>query len=229
MIDVEPGTIVLFADLGCPWAHLAVHRMHATRSKLGLDDTIVFDVRAFPLEVFNSQPTPKLTLEAEVSVVGTLDPSAGWQIWQGRDHEYPVTMLPPMEAVEAAKEQGPRASEELDRALRAAFFGESRTISMRHVIEEVAEACLHVETSKLMAAFDDGRAREAVMQQARRADGDEVKGSPHLFLADGTNLHNPGIDMHWEGEHGKGFPVVERDHSAIYEDLLRRAAGSDGG
>lgn len=220
---------MVFADLGCPWAHLAVYRMHVARSRQGLDEAIRFDVRAFPLELFNSQPTPKLILEAEVAVVGALDPAAGWQMWQGPDYTYPVTMLPPMEAVEAAKEQGLRAGEELDRALRVAFFGESRTISMRHVIEEVAEACVHVEASEVMAALDDGRARAALMRHARRSDDDSVKGSPHLFLADGTDAHNPGIQMHWEGEHGKGFPVVDRDEPTVYEDLLRQAAASDGG
>ena len=220
---------MVFADLACPWAHLAVYRMHVARSKLGLDDAVRFDVRAFPLELLNAQPTPKLILEAEVAVVGGLDPGAGWQMWQGPDHAYPVTMLPPMEAVEAAKEQGLRASEELDRALRVAFFGESRTISMRHVIEDVAGSCVHVEASKLMTSLDDGRAREALMRDARRSTEDEVKGSPHLFLPDGSDVHNPGIHMHWEGEHGKGFPVIDGDDPTIYEDLLRRAAGPDGG
>ena len=222
---MEDGSIVVFADLGCPWAHLAIHRLHETRAKLGLDDAVRFDVRAFPLELFNTKPTPKLTLDAEIPVAGALDPAAGWQLWQGPEHAYPVTMLPPMEAVEAAKEQGLRASEELDRALRDAFFGHSRTISMRHVIAEIAESCQHVHVGKLMDALDDGRARQRVMQQAGVSEDDRVKGSPHVFLPDGTDVHNPGISMHWEGEHGKGFPVVDRDEPTIYEDLLRRAAG----
>lgn len=223
-INVEPGTIVVFADIGCPWAHLAVYRLHQARAELDLDDRIRFDVRPFPLEMINRQPTPKLILDAEVAVVGALDPGAGWQVWQSPDHEYPVTTLPPMEAVVATKEQGLRASEQLDRALRTAFFGQSRCVSMRHVIEEVAQECSQVDPIKLLAALDDGRAREALMRDAQRSQDDRVKGSPHVFLSDGTNEHNPGIDMHWEGEHGKGFPVVDRDEPGIYEDLLRRAA-----
>lgn len=226
---MDPGTIVVFADIGCPWANLAVHRLHAARKHLHLDDEVRFDVRAFPLEIVNEQATPKLILDAEVAVVGTLDPAAGWQMWQRPDYEYPVTMLPPMEAVEAAKEQGLRASEQLDRALRRAFFGQSRSVSMRHVIKEVASECPNVDVDKLMAALDDGRARDAVMDQAHCSESDRVDGSPHLFLPDGTDVHNPGIDMHWEGEHGKGFPVVDRDEPVIYEDLLRRAAARSTG
>ncbi len=229
MIEVDPATVVVFADIGCPWAHLAVYRLHETRARLGLQDRVRFDIRAFPLEFFNTQPTPKLVLEAETVAVGTLAPRAGWQLWQEPDHRYPVTTLPALEAVEAAKEQGLRASEQLDRALRTAFFGASRTISMRHVIEEVALGCSELDTPKLMEALDDGRARRAVMDQAQVAQGDLVQGSPHLFLPDGTNVHNPGIEMHWEGEHGKGFPLIESDDPAIYEQLLQRAAGDEGG
>jgi hypothetical protein len=49
-------------------------------------------MRAFPLELLNSQPTPKHTLDAEIPVVGALEPEAGWQEWQGPEHEYPATM-----------------------------------------------------------------------------------------------------------------------------------------
>jgi hypothetical protein len=44
-----------------------------------------------------------------------------------------------------------------------------------------------------------------------------VKGSPHLFLSDGTNAHNPGIDMHVDD--GR-FPVIDKDDPGIYEELL---------
>lgn len=224
MIQVDPSTIVVYADLGCPWAHLAVHRIHQARSELGLRNRVLFDIRPFPLELFNEQPTPKRTLDAEIVAVGTLDPSAGWQMWQGDTHAYPVTTLPPMEAVEAAKEQGLRASEQLDRALRKAFFRDSRCISLRHVIRDVAEDCSEVDADKLLAALDEGRARPALMEHCRVGGSDEVKGSPHVFLPDGRESHNPGIEMHWEGEHGKGFPVVDSFRPEVYEELLRRAA-----
>ncbi|MDQ4068263.1 MAG: hypothetical protein M3203_02100 [Actinomycetota bacterium] len=225
MIDVAPGTIVVYGDLGCPWAHLAVHRLLATRAALGLDDRVVLDHRAFILEMANDEPTPRRILDAEIPVLGALDPGAGWQMWQGDEWAWPVTMLPALEAVEAAKEQGLRASEQLDRALRVAFFGESRCISMRHVILDVARRGPEVDGDALADALDDGSARRAVVDQHRLAMGsDGVKGSPHVFLPDGTDVHNPGIEMRWEGEHGRGFPVVTKDDPSIYGDLLVRAA-----
>jgi predicted DsbA family dithiol-disulfide isomerase len=225
MNDVAPGTIVVYADIGCPWAHVAVHRLLATRADMGLDGEVVLDHRAFALELANAQPTQKRILDAEVPVLGALDPAAGWQMWQGDDWAWPVTTLPAMEAVEAAKEQGLPASEQLDRALRVAFFGASRCISLRAVILDVASGCPRVDVDLLAAALDDGRARKAVMEQHRLGEAsEEVRGSPHLFLPDGTDCHNPGISLRWEGRPGQGFPVVLGDDPSVYGDLLVRAA-----
>jgi predicted DsbA family dithiol-disulfide isomerase len=226
MVEVAPGTIVVYSDVGCPWAHLCVYRLHRARSTAGLDNDVHFDMRAFPLEVFNEQPTPKNVLDAEISVAGALDPGAGWQMWQGQDHEYPVTTLPALEAVQAAKEQGLQASERLDRALRVAFFGRSRTISMRHEILDTARTVDGLDEERLRDAIDSGRAREAVMTQMEAARGDEIQGSPHVFLPDGSDVHNPGVELAWHGRHGEGFPVVKGDDPSIYMQIFERIAPS---
>lgn len=224
MIDVPPGRIVVFADIACPWAHVAVHRLHETRARLGLEGRVVFDVHAFALEIVNRRPTPKLTLDAEIPVTGALEPEAGWQMWQRPDHEYAVTTLPALEAVHAAKEQSLEASEALDRALRRAFFGASRNVSMRHEILDVAATVPGLDAEELARALDDGRARSALTADRALAESDAVAGSPHLFLPGGEDVHNPGIEMHWEGKHDEGFPVVDKDDPAVYERLLETAA-----
>lgn len=224
-IDVALGTIAFFGDIGCPWAHVASHRLHVTRERLGLQDAVRFDVRAFPLELINEMPTPKLILDAELPVAGALEPEAGWQVWQAPAHEWPVTVVPALEAVEATKEQGLRASEVLDRALRVALFGQSRCISMHHVILEIAAETGQVDTVALKEALVAGRARRRIEEYVAIARSGAVKQSPHLFAPDGTNHPNPGITLHWVHHYGVGFPVVDADDStAVYEDLLRRAA-----
>jgi predicted DsbA family dithiol-disulfide isomerase len=228
MTDDGVAAIVVWSDVGCPWSHLAVHRLHEARRRLGLEGRVLFDHRAFPLEIVNARPTPKTTLDAEIPVAGARAPEAGWQPWPGHEWHWPVTTLPALEAVQAAKAQGLAASETLDRALRRAFFGQSRCISMRHVVLEVAEECGGVDVEALRDALDDGQARRTVLEHHRRAERDGVKGSPHVFLADGTSVHNPGITMHWEGEHGAGFPVVDADDPSVYDDLLHRASRAAG-
>jgi predicted DsbA family dithiol-disulfide isomerase len=224
-MEVAPGTVVIYSDIGCPWAHAAVWRLWDARRSLGLEDRVRFDHRVFPLELFNSQATPRNELEPEMPVCSSLAPRAGWQAWSGPDWQYPVTMLPPMEAVQAAKEQGLDVSEALDRGLRRAFWGESRCVSLRHVILEVASETDGLDLARLATALDAGRARAAIFEHWEVAKTDVVQGSPHLFVHDGTNAQNPGLEVDWREEpEGVWIPTITRDDGFAYHDLLRRAA-----
>ena len=223
---VAPGTLAVWSDLGCPWSHAVVWRLHDARRRLGLEDRLRFDHHAFPLELFNSEPTPRWHIDVEAPVVATIAPRAGWQAWSASDSAWPVTLLPPMEAVQAAKVQSLEAAEALDRGLRRALYAESRCISLRHVILEVANETDAVDVAELAAAIDDGRSRRALVDDWRVAQGDEVRGSAHVFAPDGTNAQNPGIEIGWEDD---GSPFgrywIERDDRGAIDDLVRRAAG----
>src|SRR4051794_37181989 len=106
MLDVAAGTLVVYGDIACPWSHLCVHGLRTARTGLGLDDEVDFDLRSFPLELFNGRPTPKRTLDAEIPVVGALDPSAGWQMWQGPGPPEPGATPPPPPTRPAGQGQG---------------------------------------------------------------------------------------------------------------------------
>ena len=221
-MQVAPGTIQVWSDLGCPWSHAIVWRLWDARRRLGLEDRIRFDYHVFPLELFNSEPTPRPEREAEGRQAAELAPRAGWQPWSAPDHAWPVTMLPPMEAVLAAKEQSLAASEELDRGLRRALWAESRCVSLRHVILEVAGDCDAVDVPTLTEALDDGRARRALIGDWAVARTDEVRGSAHLFAPDGTNAQNPGLSLRWTEA---GGVTVDADDPSAVEGFLRQAAG----
>jgi predicted DsbA family dithiol-disulfide isomerase len=206
-VDVEPGTIVLFSDIACPWATVAVERFHEARDRVGAPVRLVH--RAFPLELVNGRATPKPTLDAEIPVTAKLV-NGVFRSWSGQLHEWPVTTLLALEAVRAA---GDRA-EVLDRALRRAFFHDSRCISLRSVILDVADRV----GADVEAALDDGRCRRAIIDDLAMARSSSVKGSPHAFLPDGTDVHNPGIVMHWAA----GKPVLDTDDPKVWDDLLSR-------
>jgi len=216
MFDVAPGTLVIYGDIACPWATLAVVRLWEARTRLGLADSLRFDLRAFPLELANSRCTPRRAVDAEIPVVAAHAPGFGWQVWQGRADEYAVSTLLPLEAVQAAKEASLEASERLDLALRRAFFTQSRCITLRHEILELAD-----DSAALAAALDDGRARRAVTAQWHAAQDGAVNGSPHVFAPDGTDQFNPGVAMHHDGN----IPVIDALDPSVYDDLVRRAAG----
>lgn len=220
-IHVEPGTIVLYSDVACGWATLALHRFYAARAEAGLEDAVRVDHRLFLLEDVNAFPLPLDFVSGEVPVFAELAPDFDFERWQGKESEWPVTTLLANEAVHAAKAQGPAASEELDLALRRALFAESRTVSMLHEIVDVAESCPSVDAAALREALDDGRARGPMMRDYR-AHREEIQGSPHFFLADGSDVHNPGIEFHLEDD----TPVVDSDDTDAMARLVRRAAGA---
>ncbi|MGH2754711.1 MAG: DsbA family oxidoreductase [Actinomycetota bacterium] len=224
MIEVAPYTLVLYADIGCPWSHVATHRLHRARRKAGLDNDLAFDIRSFPLELFNERPTPKHILDAEIPVTAELEPDAGWSLWKDHESKWPVTMLPAMEAVYAAKEQGLELGAGLDRALRLAFFRDSRCVSMHHEILAAARDVDHLDASAIDRALISGTFRHRIFDDQQIAKDNSVKGSPQVFLPDGTDAHNPGIETHWEKERGGiGAPVIDRDDPSVYDRLVTRA------
>ena len=217
-----PGTITVWSDVGCPWATLALHRLYAARQRLDLDDQIVVDHELFLLEDVNQAPTRPQAHDAEIPVIGTRAPELHLTLWHRDPSTWPVSTALANEAVHAAKRQSLRASEELDMALRLAFFRDSRCISLLHEVIAVAETCGRIDVGALAAALDDGSARGEMMR-AYRAHVDDVQGSPHFVLPDGDEIHNPGMELHWEGTAG-GYPVIDKDEPSVYEDLVRRAA-----
>ncbi|MEU4196242.1 DsbA family protein [Kribbella sp. NPDC026611] len=221
-VSVTPGTVQVWSDLLCPFAHVAIHRLRAARDRLGL--SMQLDHHTFALELFNG-PHSRPGTDSEAVGLGVLAPEIGFRLWTQPDWTYPSTVLLAAEAVHAAKEQGLRASEDLDAALRRAFWFDSRSIGHRQVILDIAEEVDSADAKSLTDALDDGRARSALMADHAIAVTDIIQGSPHLFLPDGTSTHNPGIKVHWEGPWASGYPIAEATDRDWPEHLLHTAAG----
>ncbi|WP_343832481.1 DsbA family oxidoreductase [Glutamicibacter creatinolyticus] len=220
--QVSPGTVVAFTDVMCGWSTLAFHRFYQAREAAGLEDQLTLDPQLFLLEDVNRMALNTKIIEGEKPVVGALAEELGFKPWQRDPSEYPVTSLPANEAVHAAKEQSARAAEQLDMALRLGFWRDSRCISMRHEILDIAKDCDRVDVDRLREALDTGRARVAMMRTYLDC-REDVQGSPHFFLPDGSSSHNPGITMRQVGQPGAGFLVVDEDDPEVYAQLVRRA------
>jgi predicted DsbA family dithiol-disulfide isomerase len=219
--DADPRIVTVWSDIGCPWATLALHTLHAAAAARGRE--VLVNHRAFPLELFNRMPTPKLIVDAEVVVIGGRHPELGWRPWQAPESTYPVTTLPALEAVQAAKDPsvgGPRASDELDTALRAAFFADHACISIPSVLLDVAADCEHVDAAALADAVARGAGRAEVYRDWRIAQGPAINGSPHVVTAAGFTRHNPGAVYHWSARPPIGFPVYESYSDSWAGELL---------
>ena len=221
--EVRVGTVVVYTDVMCGWSTIGLHRFHRARREAGLDDRLTLDLRLFLLEDLNQVPLSTGMIEPEKPVVGALEPELDIAPWQGQPSTWPVTSLPANEAVHAAALQSPAAAEELDTALRLAFWRDSRCISMRHEILDIAGVCSRVDVDVLREAIDDGRARGPMMRDYLEH-RDAVDGSPHFFLADGSDHVNPGISFHQQGSATAGFPVLDGDDPTAYDALVRQAS-----
>jgi len=228
LVNPDPRTVTVWSDIGCLWATLALHTLHTAAAGRGAD--LLVDHRAFPLELFNEMPTPKELVDAEMMAIAGRFPQLGWQLWNAAPHAYPSTLLPALEAVQAVKDApwgGLVASDELDAALRHAYFAASQSIQLHPVILAIAEECEHVDHQRLAAALATGQGRGAVYRQWRRAQRDDVQGSPHLFAGGHADIHNPGATYHWTARpplefplQPHGFPVLDDYQPQWAHELL---------
>ncbi len=225
----QPGTLVLFSDIACPWATVVVLRLRDARAALGLDGTLPILHLAHPLELLHEQPLTRRVIDAEIPICAAATPGFGWSLWQGRLDEYPTSSLLAVEAVQAARRQSEAAAEELDLALRTALFVRSRCITLRHEILAAAQRCPALDVDRLQHDLDHGVARAAVTRQGAAARAGAASCTGEVVLPDGTAHCNPGVQSDWLGPRlPRGVPVVQRDDPAVYRRLVASAAGSCG-
>lgn len=220
LVNPDAAVVTVWSDIGCPWASLALHTLRSRADERDVD--LVIDHRAFPLELFNKRPTPKGIIDVEVTAIAGLVPSMGWRPWSGPESEYVVSTLPAMAAVQAAKLAsvgGLRASAALDAALRDAFYTSSRCITVHSEILDAASACGAVNLDALGQALERGLGYDEVFSQWATARAFPVQGSPHLFVTDRYAEHNPGVNYHWTGRPGLGFPRFNR-YDATWADVV---------
>jgi hypothetical protein len=228
--QVQPNTITVYSDIGCPWASLALFSL---RRAINLTTNAgmagrrpVIEHRAFPLELFNRRGTPKPILDAEIAVIASTEPALSWSPWRRPASEYPVTMLPALEAVQATRKPdigGARGADQLDAALRRSFYVDSSNISLFTEIVAIAEECPDVDADRLQWELRRGTHREVIHEHFAISSGNAVQGSPHLFLPDGRNIHNPGVRFEWTAAHGHGFPVILEYQPSVWADIVAAA------
>jgi predicted DsbA family dithiol-disulfide isomerase len=213
--------IIVYSDVGCPWANVAIERLLRTLLDKGLDREIDIDHRAFSLELMNDRPIPSDILNAEIPALRELEPAAPWPDGPG-PWRFTASTLVALEAVQAAKEQGVEASVRLDRAFRRALFEDLAQLETPQQVIDVARDVDGIDVDALEDALRAGRGRKEVRRHTDESTTDLVTGSPTLILPDGSAHHNPGISMHWEDEPGERL-VIDSDDPHVYAALVDRS------
>lgn len=225
LVNQAPNTITVWSDIGCPWGTLALRTLRAAIDAHGTKTSL--DHRVFPLELFNRRPTPKRITDAEVIAIAGLLPEMGWKIWTEPDWTFAGTTIPAMEAVQAAKHPdvgGLEASDELDAALRQAFWCDSKCISVNAVIKQIAATCSNVDADALEWAIGAGEGRWRISDQWPVAQTEHVRCSPHVFTPSGTTVANPGANYTWIGGAEVGFPRMDSYDATWAEALVADVA-----
>ena len=217
----DSRAITVWSDIGCPWATLALTQLRRQITDHGAD--LQIDHRAFPLEFFNKRPTPKPVTDSEIVAIAGLVDGLGWRPWAKPEWTFVSTTIPAMEAVQAAKHQsvgGLRASDQLDAALRRAFYHDHTCISVIPLILEVAGECAALDVDRLTWGLRAGEGRWRLYDQWEVAQTPAINCSPHVFLADGRSYINPGARYSWKGGAERGFPRLEQYSADWARDLV---------
>lgn len=224
------GALLLYADLHCPYAYLAHHRL-----RKAMRDVPGAEVRhlSLAIEHVDSKSTPKHVLDPETPHILAEDPDLPWQPWRAPESQWPVTMWPAFEAVKCAERQGWRLADELAWRLRVAFFAESRCISMRHVLLDVARGVPGLDHARFVEDWDAGVAKRLVIEESREGwERLDLQVSPTFVLPSGRRVENPVAphvhldDKTWRVTRVDPAPAKGEAALEEYRKLLREAASA---
>lgn len=199
--------IEVFADVGCPFAHLGIRRFLAARDAAGRDD-VVLHVRAWPLELVNGRPLDPSFIAEEIDEIRPQLVSsefAGFRV-----EAFPASSIPAMELTAAAHELDPRSGERMAVAVRDALFEQGRRVDDPDVLATLAD-----ELGAPSPPDGDRRVR------ADHAAGIErgVIGSPHFFTTDG-GFFCPALDITRDAQGHLRITADEQGFAAFLERTL---------
>lgn len=169
--------IEVFAELACPFTHLALRRIVARRADQGRESPPLW-IRPWPLELVNGRPTDPHLVDEEVRALRT---QVAPDLFSGFDPAaLPSTSMPGLRLVEAAYARDMQTGEWVSLALRDALFELGRDIADLRVLSGIASAHdLDLPDEEL-----DAQVRAAHAEGERRG----VQGSPHFFVAGGSQF-----------------------------------------
>jgi hypothetical protein len=116
-----------------------------------------------------------------------------------------------------------QAAEDVDFALRLAFFRDSVDVSIRAGLQAALDIAAglnpHLDPAAIMRIWMDGNPRAEVGRDYEASRSVSIQGSPQIIWADGSTSHNPGMTDH---EWVDGRPQLRSVDALAVERLLLR-------
>ena len=220
--------IEIYSSLECPYAYLATYRLKQLRPEFAGKIRLVW--RALSLEYVNRQSYPKPLFEAEYGLFRIIEPDLPWQPWARPNWQWPSTHWPAFEALACAQVQGEEQAFQMSWALRHAYFAESRDLSLRHELLDIAEGVAStggLDLGRFVSDWDSGRYKSQIVEESERGWRElKLEGSANFLLPDGSRHTNPAvgeIDFDEEQFILRSYRLFEGDPLADYRSLLEAA------
>jgi predicted DsbA family dithiol-disulfide isomerase len=203
--------IEVFAELGCPFTHLALRRIVQHRREEALTEPHL-RIRPWPLELVNGKPNDADHVAKEVAA---LRDQVSPDLFSGFDvATFPSTSMPGFRLAEAAYAVGEATGEKVSLDLRDSLFEEGRDLADPDVLAEIA-------ARHELEVPDDGLDAEVERAYAEGKDRG-VEGSPHFFVADYSGFC-PLLDIQRDDAGDFHLSVDERAVNHLIDDWFAAA------
>lgn len=208
----DPLVIEVFADVGCPFAHLGlVAIVDQCRTRNRLD--VVLRVRSWPLELVNGKPLDAGFISEEVDEIR---PQVAVGRFAGFSAEaFPDSTMDAMELTAAAYEVGDHTGQAVALAVRDVLFEKGRNVGDPEVLAAIAADHGVTWPDPVVTSGSYPRVRQDWEEGVDRG----VVGSPHFFTS-GGGYFCPALDV---GRDDQGHLRVATDHerfTAFLDEVL---------
>ena len=167
------AVVEVFADIGCPYAHVGLRRFVHQRCTAGRPD-LRLHVRAWPLELVNGEP---LDAAHVTEVVEDLRRQVAPALFAGFDPQhFPTTTLPALDLVSDAYALDLATGERASLTIRTMLFEHGQDIGDPAVLDTMRS-----DLGLWPARVD---ARTGVLDDWVEGQRRGVVGSPHFFVGD---------------------------------------------
>jgi predicted DsbA family dithiol-disulfide isomerase len=205
-----PLVIEVFADVGCPFAHLGLLAIVEACTQRQRDD-VVLKVRSWPLELVNGRPLDAAFIAEEVDEIRPQVAPNRFRSFTA--DAFPGSTMAAMELSAAAYEVSDDTGQAVALAVRDALFEQGTNVGDPDVLAAIAD--------RHGVPWSAGDATSSRRVEADWAEGRQrgVVGSPHFFTSDG-GYFCPALDVSRD-EHGHLMVAADANKLAVFiDDLL---------